>query len=129
RASGAEPGVVRPIVSALFQFVRGMALTMADARRAAADTGVSDDDWWYARSALLAEVVPDLASRYPATMWLEGAGDGNGHSGEDDEMPYLEREAARAFDAGLIALLDGFEAAIARANDDPRRRSAPGARA
>ncbi len=50
----------------LFPFVRGSAQAVADARRAAAATGRSDEEWWAARSAALLELVPDFAERFPA---------------------------------------------------------------
>ncbi|MEV6977123.1 TetR/AcrR family transcriptional regulator C-terminal domain-containing protein, partial [Kitasatospora sp. NPDC093806] len=62
---------LRGVVAALWQFVRGSARTMAEARAAATATGVPDEEWWHARSAPLAELVPDFAERFPLLTALE----------------------------------------------------------
>jgi AcrR family transcriptional regulator len=100
---------VRWVVSALFNVVRGAVQTAVESRQAARETGQSEEDWWYGRSALLGELVPDLPARFPTVARL----------GEDlttvpDGEPYLEREARMSFDAGVELLLDGVAAAIVR---------------
>jgi AcrR family transcriptional regulator len=104
---------LRRIVGTLANFVRGAAQMIAETRQAQGVTGVSDEEWWYARSAALAEVVPDLADRYSALIRLESEGatpPGN------DGTPYLEREATEQFKAGLAVLLDGIETSIKKAS-------------
>ncbi|WP_316527815.1 TetR/AcrR family transcriptional regulator [Kitasatospora brasiliensis] len=97
RPAGLPPARLRGAVAALWQFVRGQAATAADARGAAAATGVSDEDWWSARSARLAELAPDFADRFPLLAALQSAGGG---APEDSHR--------EAFRSGLAVLLDGI---------------------
>jgi AcrR family transcriptional regulator len=103
-------------IGVLFQFVRGMARTAAESRRAAAETGVPDEEWWSARSALLAEVAPDFAERFPALAALESGTSGALNEGEEESgdfnTPYLEREARETFRVGLELILNGIDAAV-----------------
>ncbi|MEV4186872.1 TetR/AcrR family transcriptional regulator C-terminal domain-containing protein [Streptosporangium canum] len=112
RETGLEAGPLRRIVGTLFYFVRGAAQTVAESRQAAAATGVSDEQWWPVRAALLGEVAPDFAERFPMVAWLES---GATSPPEDESAPYLEREARKTFEAGLAVLLDGIEATVNRA--------------
>jgi AcrR family transcriptional regulator len=109
--TGLPAPVLRRIVSALFHLARGVAQTIAETREASAVTGVSDEDWWYARSALLDEVAPDFAERFPTVTRLERE---KAFDMDDETVPYLEQEAREAFTTGLDVLLDGVEVAIAR---------------
>lgn len=109
-ATGLGPAELRGVVGVVTQFVRGAAAVVADARSAARETGVSDEEWWYARSPLLAEFAAGLAQRFPLVVGL-GAGDPGGDAG----TPWPERDAERHFEVGLRVLLDGIEAAVARA--------------
>jgi uncharacterized membrane protein required for colicin V production len=104
--------VLRRIVGALFHFVRGAAQTIAESRQAATATGVSDEEWWFARSALLEEVAPDFAERFPMVTWLGNEG---ASRIEDETVPYLEQEAKKTFEVGLTVLLDGIEATMSTA--------------
>ncbi|MBD0673180.1 TetR/AcrR family transcriptional regulator C-terminal domain-containing protein [Streptomyces sp. CBMA156] len=99
RPAALAPPRLRGAVAALWQFVRGLAATTADARGAAAATGVTDEEWWSARSARLAELAPDFAERFPLLVALQSEGGG---APED-----THREAFRT---GLAVLLDGIEA-------------------
>ncbi|MEZ0070874.1 TetR/AcrR family transcriptional regulator [Planotetraspora sp. GP83] len=110
--TGLEAGVLRRVVGALIHFVRGAAQTIAETRQAPKATGVSDEDWWYARSAVLTEVASDFAERFPMVTWLERQG---AFRVQDETVPYLEQEAREVFEVGLTVLLDGIEAAMARA--------------
>ncbi|MGC5014292.1 TetR/AcrR family transcriptional regulator [Streptosporangium sp. DT93] len=121
RETGLPAGVLRRVVGALTHFVRGAAQTIAETRRAPAETGMSDDEWWYARSALLQEVAPDFAERFPVLTWMEGEG---AYRSEDESVPYLEQEARETFVSGLEVFLDGVEAAVRR---DDAGRAARGA--
>ncbi|MEU5694536.1 TetR/AcrR family transcriptional regulator [Actinosynnema sp. NPDC020468] len=112
RETGLPPSVLRGVVGTVVQFVRGAAAVIADAREAAGATGVADDEWWYARSALITELAPDFAQRFPLTTWF-GEEEPPPVPGEED-APYLERDAVRNFRVGLEVLLDGIEAAVSR---------------
>jgi AcrR family transcriptional regulator len=107
--TGLEPKALRRSVGTLFHFVRGTVQTAAESRQAKAATGLSDEDWWYARSALLPEVAPDFAERFPLVTRLESE---RGFRLEDETVPYLEQEAKETFDFGLTVLLDGIEVAM-----------------
>ncbi|MFD4656393.1 TetR/AcrR family transcriptional regulator [Kitasatospora sp. NPDC058444] len=107
RPAGLAPRRLRGAVAALWQFVRGLAATTADARGAAAATGVADEDWWAARSARLMELAPDFADRFPLLTALQSTGGG---APEDSHR--------EAFRSGLAVLLDGIAAEGLRA--DPR---------
>ncbi|MGW5055378.1 TetR/AcrR family transcriptional regulator [Actinokineospora sp. NPDC004072] len=102
--TGLPARTARGAISALFHYVRGAARTIADARSAAAATGQSDADWWYARSPLLDAAAPDFATRFPMTTWLES----NPEPPPQDCTPYLEWDARRSFHVGLSTLLDGI---------------------
>ncbi|NYI06401.1 TetR/AcrR family transcriptional regulator [Allostreptomyces psammosilenae] len=117
RGTGLPPTTLRRVVGALTHFVRGAAQTVAETRQAAAATGVSDEEWWYARSAQLEEYAADFAERFPTVTWLEREG---AFTLDDETTPYLEQEARESFTAGLTLLLDGIAAAIARHDAAPR---------
>lgn len=114
RDAGLDATLVRRVVGTLYHFVRAAAQTAAEALRAGAETGVDDTEWWYARSALMGQVVPDFAERYPTVHWLNSAAAGAAADDEADgaDVPYLVREAKRTFDAGLAVLLDGVEGRV-----------------
>nr|WP_221308512.1 TetR/AcrR family transcriptional regulator [Nocardiopsis mwathae] len=108
RGTGLPASALRRVVGTLFHFVRGIASTAAEARQAAAATGMSDDEWWFTRSPLLEEVAPDFAERFPMLTRMEREG---AFRNEDETVPYLEQEARQTFRAGLGIILDGIEAA------------------
>lgn len=111
--TGLPPVELRRVTSVLFQLVHGVAKTIAEAREAAGATGTTDDEWWYARSALLEELAVDFTERFPMVAKLAAAG---GFTMEDEAAdepkPYQEQAALEMFRAGLTMLLDGIEAAI-----------------
>ncbi|MCZ4099663.1 TetR/AcrR family transcriptional regulator [Streptomyces sp. So13.3] len=110
---GLEPLKVRRVISVLFQFVRGMARVAAELQQAGPATGVSDEEWWSVRSALLMEAAPDFAQRFPAVAALEsGAAPVAVEEGSGDTAPYLDHEAKEAFRVGLDLILDGIDAAV-----------------
>ncbi|MFI7676727.1 TetR/AcrR family transcriptional regulator [Actinophytocola sp. NPDC049390] len=109
-ASGLDPAATRQLTGALFQFVRGVAQVVAEARDAAAATGTGDDEWWYARSALLEEMATDFDERFPMVARLARAG---GFTLADETVPYQEQAATETFHTGLAALLDGIEKRVA----------------
>ncbi|GAB3813224.1 TetR/AcrR family transcriptional regulator [Micromonospora zhanjiangensis] len=100
------------VVGTLLNFVRGAAGTVAEARQARAVTGVSDDQWWQARSAMLDEMAPDFADRFPMLTRLAGE---RAFEMADPDTPYLEQEARETFEVGLALLLDGIETTLIRA--------------
>ncbi|MFF7177368.1 TetR/AcrR family transcriptional regulator C-terminal domain-containing protein [Streptomyces sp. NPDC008121] len=116
-ATGLGAPVLRRVVGTLINHVRGAAQTVVDSRQAATATGVSDEDWWAARSAAFEEVVPDFAARFPTVVRLAAEAVANP---PDPERPYLEREATETFDAGLAILLDGIEAIVRRSGQHDR---------
>ena len=103
---------VRRLVGTLTTYVRGAVRLVAEARAAQAETGVSDDEWWLTRSALLQEVAPDFGERYPALTRMESE---RAFQLEDETVPYLEQEARETFRSGLATVLDGIEVAVRRA--------------
>jgi AcrR family transcriptional regulator len=107
--TGLDAGTLRRIVGSLYNLVRGAARTAAESRLAAAATGTSDQEWWIARSSLLAEVAPDFAQRFPVSTSLAQAPH---PAPADDSVPYLETEAKATLDAGLTLLLDGIESTM-----------------
>ncbi|MCK2216147.1 TetR/AcrR family transcriptional regulator [Actinomadura sp. ATCC 31491] len=107
RATGLRPPRVRGVVALLYDFVRGAARTVAESRQAPSETGVSDEEWWRARSSLLEEVAPGFAERYPMARWVESEDDWPG-----EDIPYLEHRVRETFLAGLEVILDGVEAAV-----------------
>ncbi|MEU1422494.1 TetR/AcrR family transcriptional regulator C-terminal domain-containing protein [Kitasatospora sp. NPDC005751] len=109
--AGLAPRQLRGVVAAFWQLVRGMARTAAEARAAAVDTGVADEEWWYARSTQLASLAPDFAERFPLLTALESGG---GAPEAGDGAGDLEERTREAFRTGLAVLLDGVEAAAAR---------------
>jgi hypothetical protein len=100
---------LRGIVGAINYFVRGAAQTVAEARAAGGATGEADEEWWYARSAVLMEIEPDLAKKFPVLHLLE-----SDREPVDPELPYLENDAVENFRNGLRVLLDGIEGAVAK---------------
>ena len=108
--TGLDPAAMRQLTGALFQFVRGVAQVVAEARDAAAATGTGDDEWWFARSALLEEMATDFDRRFPAVARLARSG---GFTLTDETVPYQEQAATETFHAGLTALLDGIEKRVA----------------
>jgi AcrR family transcriptional regulator len=109
--TGLAASSMRRIIGSLINFVRGAAQTIAETRLAPHATGSSDDEWWLARSAMLTEVAPDFAERFPTVTRMERDG---AFRLDDETVPYLEQEAHEMFRAGLELLLDGIEAAIDR---------------
>ncbi|WP_157252997.1 TetR/AcrR family transcriptional regulator [Nonomuraea typhae] len=107
RETGLPAARLRGVVAALMDVVRGAARTVAESRRAPAETGVTDQEWWAARSALMREIAPDFAGRFPAVTWLER---GDAVPDDGSGTPYLEQVAQRAFAEGLGTLLDGITA-------------------
>lgn len=95
-------------------FVAGSAKAVSDARTAEQATGVSDDDWWTARSPLLDELAGDLwAERYPTLSRLDAEQVFDQADRPDDTTPYLVQDALDTFEFGLQRLLDGIEAFVA----------------
>lgn len=105
---------LRGIVGAINYFVRGAAQTVAEARAAGGATGEADEEWWYARSAVLLEIEPDLEKKFPMLHVLENDREPATSDLADPELPYLENDAVENFRSGLRVLLDGVEGAVAK---------------
>ncbi|MFI6576085.1 TetR/AcrR family transcriptional regulator [Nocardiopsis sp. NPDC050513] len=104
--AGLGPSDVRNAYGSLFNLVRGLVRTSAEARQAQAATGMAEDDWWYARSSQLGQVAPDFDTRFPTLAALSRGG---AFTNDDEGEPYLEQEAWETLRFGLEALLDGIE--------------------
>ncbi len=102
--------------NSIVNLVRGTVRTAAEARQAEAVTGQPEDQWWFARSAQLEEIVEDFSERFPTltVMTKQGAFDN-----ADPDEPYLEQESWESFQFGLNALLDGVGSQIGAASDVP----------
>jgi AcrR family transcriptional regulator len=113
---GLTPVEMTRVVGVLSSFVRGSAKTVSDARAAEQATGMSDDDWWNARSPVLEEFATEdiWTARYPVSSRLSEAQAFDQLDRQpDDATPYLVRDALDVFEFGLQRLLDGIEAYIA----------------
>src|SRR5699024_10076661 len=98
----------------LYYLVRGVVSTAAEARHSPEATGVSEDEWWYERSAELEKVSPDFSERFPTLTLMESQG---GFTNENQSEPYLEQEAWETFQFGLDALLDGIQRRLLPSSD------------
>ncbi|MGW5877332.1 TetR/AcrR family transcriptional regulator [Nocardiopsis terrae] len=107
--AGLGPKAISSAYGSLFNLVRGMVRTAAEARQAQTVTGISEDEWWYARSAQLEEVAVDFSERFPTLTLMS---QGGAFDNADPEEPYLEQEAWETFRFGLNALLDGIQSQI-----------------
>lgn len=102
--SDLDSPTIRRLAGALTQHVRAGAQSAAEAREAAKATGVSDEDWWVARSSLLQEVAPDFTTRFPHVARLETERD---PVSLDNPETFWEQELRKTFEFGVAALLDG----------------------
>jgi AcrR family transcriptional regulator len=109
--TGLPPKSIRRLVGAFYQYIRGVAQTLAEGRYAARATGMSDEDWWHARAGILKEVAPDFAERFPTMTALGGQG---AFDLDDETVPYLEQSTMETFKAGLEVFLDGIHAAVSQ---------------
>jgi hypothetical protein len=101
--------------NSLAGFVRGGAKAVSDATAAEQATGVTDDDWWTARSPLLDEMVGDAwATRFPVSTRLSEQHAFDQADRPDDSLPYTARDTYDAFEFGLQRFLDGLAAHVAR---------------
>ena len=104
------------IVSLLADFVRGAATSLADAALAERVTGMSDDEWWHARSPLFEELSgEDFAERFPVITRLQAEEAAFDQPFDDallDGHSYTEAIALDTFEFGLTRLLDGVEVYI-----------------
>lgn len=97
------------IVDALSQFVRGAARDAAEASSAERVTGVSEEDWWTPRDAILTEEWS--TERFAV---LDRLARGGGFAVPDDTANYNVRFILDDFEFGLQRLLDGIEAFVGR---------------
>lgn len=98
------------VVGVVSSFVRGAAKAVSDARTAEQATGMSDDEWWNARTPLLEELSGDAwTARYPTITRLNAEHAFDQLDRPDDSTPYMVQEALDTFEFGLQRLLDGIE--------------------
>jgi AcrR family transcriptional regulator len=107
-----DPAVRGTLASMLLTQGRSTGRLVADARHAAA-SGVDDAHWWQAQSAAMAELVPDLATRFPLSAGLGAAPATADLPSDHDERTqgYLERAARARLAHGVRLLLAGASAA------------------
>ncbi|MEU9605603.1 TetR/AcrR family transcriptional regulator [Streptomyces sp. NPDC048057] len=101
--TGLPPAQVIAVVTLVGDFVDGAARKLALASRTEQRTGVSDEEWWGARSSL----YDQLDERYPTLTRLYEEG---GYEAPLDP-----------FEFGLRRVLDGVEALVAVAGQPPER--------
>lgn len=96
------------VVTLISEYVRGSARGAVEASHAESRTGMTDEQWWYARAPLLEKVFD--ADRYPTAARVgEAAGDAY--------------RPERAFEFGLGRVLDGIEAFVrSRSEQEPGRQ-------
>jgi AcrR family transcriptional regulator len=102
--TGREMAAVASLVGG---YVAGVARQVADIRAAPERTGLTDDEWWMARSAILDEVWD--AERWPVATRISSE---DGFAGEGPTTSYLENEALTDFEFGLQRVLDGVAALV-----------------
>lgn len=107
---------IRRLAESLTSCVRGLSQAFAETREAAKATGVSEEEWWNVRSALVDQYAPDFAERFPSLAAIERDG---AYVPTSETTPYLEQQALEAFQAGLRVLLDGIERAVTQPADRP----------
>jgi AcrR family transcriptional regulator len=95
------------VVWSVARYVHGAARALAETRAATSETGVGEDEWWQARSGMLAEVAPDYGERFPTLTRLAREGSFDVDPPEVSGMSYLETEALDTFEFGLARMLDG----------------------
>ena len=89
------------VLSLVLGHVEGAARRAVEAAQAAAQTGVSDEQWWHALAPLLARVFDER--RFPVAARV-GAAAGAAHGAAHDPL--------HAFEFGLQRILDGVEALV-----------------
>lgn len=94
---------------------------LVDAAAAERQTGISDADWWAARSPMLASLVD--AERFPTWTRLSQERVFARHDHPESGTPYTVQAALDSFEFGLQRVLDGIEAHIARTAVRPGTRS------
>lgn len=87
------------VIELVGEHVAGAARRLRGIRRDADDSGLSDDEWWFAVLPTLTQVLADRS--YPLS----------GRVGEAVGAPHLETSYLLRF--GLDRILDGIEALIA----------------
>jgi AcrR family transcriptional regulator len=99
-------------ISVLSGYVRGAAKALADAAAAEQQTGISDADWWAARTPMLARLVD--AGRFPVWTRLSQEHVFAQHDRPETGTPYTVQVALDSFEFGLQRVLDGIEAHISK---------------
>jgi AcrR family transcriptional regulator len=102
--TGREMSAVASLVGG---YVASAAGVVAEARSAPERTGLTDDEWWTARSAILDQIWDP--ERWPVATRIDTEG---GFEGDGPTTSYLENEALTDFEFGLQRVLDGIEALV-----------------
>jgi AcrR family transcriptional regulator len=98
------------LLDALGTYVRGSVRGAVEAMEAPARTGMSDEEWWKARSELLGEFLGERAADFPTITRVSETG---GYEASGPES-YTLRFALDDFEFGLERLLEGVDAFAAR---------------
>ena len=110
RPTNLDTETTRRVTGLIFHAVRGTADTIAAARNAEAETGITEEEWWQTSSSIIHHVVPDFGCRFPNTVWLLSQASTDPEL--DNGSGYVERQSLANFRVGLDVLLDGVEAAV-----------------
>lgn len=115
------------VVGLVTGYVRGAARSVADAAEAERATGISDDDWWNARSPLLDEIWD--VERFPVATRASADHQVVEQVDDDGELrSYLHQEAYDNFRFGLRLVLDGVEALVERRRQETKASSSASSR-
>jgi hypothetical protein len=104
-------------ISLLSGYVRGAAKALADAAAAPQQTGISDADWWAARTPMLGRLVDE--GRFPTWNRLSRERVFAQHDRPETGTPYTVQVALDSFEFGLQRVLDGIEAHISKSTAQP----------
>jgi AcrR family transcriptional regulator len=110
-AAGLTGPDVMKVVGMVSAYVVGTTRQVTELRAATAAAGQTEDQWWAVHSQLLAELVPDVDTRYPHLVQAEREG---AFEFEHEPGEYLEQETRNSFEFGLDRMLDGIAAYLTR---------------
>lgn len=96
------------VVDLVAMYVGGVARAANEAAQAPRATGVTDNEWWFAREAILTEKMND-PSRFPTVVRVDADG---GFDVAGDAADYNLAFVVDDFAFGLQRVLDGIEAFI-----------------
>lgn len=97
------------VISFVSQYVRGAAQAFHEARRAEAETGLSDDEWWTERADAMDELLGDEWEAFPVASRISDEG---AFLVDDSEEPYNVARTRAELEFGIQRVLDGLESFI-----------------